>query len=293
MRWTKAVVASALAALVPGTAPVHAQWRFTEIQQLVAPDAASEMRFGSAVGLDGDVAVLGAWGDDERGSDAGSAYVYRWHGPSLKWVFEQELWPSDGNPWDYFGSAVAVSGAAILVGAPRHDGATGEDSGAAYLFRYDPVAQVWVEAQELTASDGQPGDRFGEAIAFNGDVAVISATGHDAAGSWSGAAYVFRKAGVALVQEQKLVASDGRSGDSFGSSVSRFGNVILVGAPHSGDPYPYCGAAYVFRFDGTRWVEEQKLRPSKSRTDAYFGSSVVVSGDVALVGARRDDVQGD
>jgi hypothetical protein len=89
--------------------------------------------------------------------------------------------------------------------------------------------------------------------------------------------------------ESKLLASDGTEGDWFGHAVSISGDVALVGAELESDKGTYSGAAYVFRWNGSSWVEEEKLLASDGLGYDYFGSSVSISGDVALVGAYGDD----
>jgi hypothetical protein len=86
--------------------------------------------------------------------------------------------------------------------------------------------------------------------------------------------------------EVKLTASDGAAWDRFGCSVSIDGERMVVGAfgDNSGS-----GSAYVFRYDGTDWVQEGKLTPSDGATGDYFGYSVSISGDRVVVGAYGDD----
>ena len=88
--------------------------------------------------------------------------------------------------------------------------------------------------------------------------------------------------------EQKLVAPEARSNDSFGESVDVDGNVALVGARVDFDT-DRSGSAYVYRFDGSNWLQEQKLTASDATLGNQFGDSVSISGNTALIGAHRDD----
>jgi FG-GAP repeat len=133
---------------------------------------------------------------------------------------------------------------------------------------------------ELTDSDGVPEDHFGLSIALSGTTALIGAIGSN---DGKGAVYAFTFNGSTWVQQQELTASDGAVTDDFGWSVALSGTTALVGAPHfDGDSAP--GAAYVFTFNGSLWVQQQKLTPSDAATDAYFGLAVALSGTTALVG---------
>jgi len=87
----------------------------------------------------------------------------------------------------------------------------------------------------------------------------------------------------------KLLAADGASDDDFGWSVSISGDVAVIGAHGNGDSGPLSGSAYVFRFDGANWMQDAKLLPNDGAALDYFGYSVSVSGDTAVVGAWGDE----
>jgi hypothetical protein len=258
-----------------------------ESQKLLASDATARDNFGYSVAVSGDTAVVGAYGDDDNGSESGSAYVFRYDGSD--WVEEAKLTASDGAAVDHFGFSVAVSGDTAVVGARRDDD-SGSNSGSAYVFRYD--GSDWVEEAKLTASDGAAFDWFGELVAVSGDTAVVGAFGDDDSGSNSGSAYVFRYDGSDWVEEAKLTASDGAVSDYFAFSVAVSGDTAVVGAIGDDDNWLSSGSAYVFRYDGTTWVEETKLTASDGATSHSFGISAAVSGDTAVVGAYGDAFTG-
>ena len=253
----------------------------TEVK-LLATDGAAEDQFGDSVSISGNVALVGAEGDDDKGIDSGSVYVFRWNGSS--WVEGPKLLASDGAAGDQFGQSVSISGDVALVGAPEEDN---NSPGKAYVFRWN--GSNWVEGPKLLASDGAAGDNFGQSVSISGDVALVGAEGDDDKGDWSGSAYVFRRDGNSWGEEQKLIAPDGAAQDGFGGSVSISGDVALVGAYNGDGNSTDSGSAYVFRWDGRSWVEEQELIASDGATDDGFGGSVTISGDVALVGASEEE----
>lgn len=254
-----------------------------EEHKVVASDAEPIDRFGDAVAVEGDVAVIGANFEDDLGETAGAAYVVRFDGAT--WVEQQKLRASDGSQGDVFGDSVALSGDVIVVGATGHDHAV-PHAGAAYVFRYDGM--MWVEEQKLVASDAAQDDAFGSTVSASGDVIVVGAWSNDAAGPTSGAAYVYRYDGTMWVEEQKLVAGDARRWERYGTSVAVDGDVIVIGAPHDTQGGVIrSGSAYLYRHDGTTWVGEQKLVADDASEEAEFGDAVAVSGDVILVGARQ------
>ncbi|MSQ08671.1 MAG: hypothetical protein EXR44_05165, partial [Dehalococcoidia bacterium] len=193
------------------------------------------------------------------------------------WTQQQKLTASDGAANDFFGYSVAVSGDTAVVGAWGDDSA----KGSAYVFTRS--GSTWTQQQKLTASDGAAIDYFGYSVAVSGDTAVVGAYGDD---SYKGSAYVFTRSGSTWTQQQKLTASDGAANDYFGGSVAVSGDTAVVGA--YGDDSEK-GSAYVFTRSGSTWTQQQKLTASDGAANDFFGWSVAVSGDTAVVGARSDD----
>jgi|CXWL01.1.fsa_nt_gi hypothetical protein len=268
-------------------------------QKLLASDGAAGDLFGAAVSVTGDLAVVGAWLDDDNGSASGSVYVFRHHPellPAAPWVEEATLHPLDAAAGDYFGWSVCVLGDVVLVGARYGDG-NETDSGSAYVFRWNGAA--WVQEQELVASDGAENDEFALSLSLSAseDTIVVGAWHNNDAGLHSGSAYVFTRSGTTWTEQQKLTASDAAAIDYFGVSVSLSSNVAVVGAHFDDDNGSASGSAYVFRYHpelliGNRWVEEHKLLASDGAVFDNFGVSVSVSGDMAVVGSRYDDDRG-
>ena len=90
----------------------------------------------------------------------------------------------------------------------------------------------------------------------------------------------------------KLLASDGARGDRFGVSIDISGDTAVIGAPYDNDTGASSGSAYIFRFNGSSWVEEAKLHASDGAAGDDFGVSVGISGDIAVIGAKDDDDNG-
>ena len=259
---------------------------WVEEQKLAPADLEPWDQFGYSVAISGDLIVVGAHGTDlYQGNDAGAAYVYR--RSESGWLLEQRLIAIDPTASDRFGCSVAVDDEEILVGS-RYDDDLANASGSAYLFLRDREGN-WVFWQKLTASDGSAGDNFGMSVSFDNGAAVIGAIYDDDTATNAGAAYVFRREGYGFVEEQKLVASDGADGDIFGWSVSIDGSVVVVGAREDDDRGDRSGSAYVYRYNGHTWVEEQKLTASDGETVDLFGESVDVDGDLVVVGADLND----
>jgi VCBS repeat-containing protein len=261
--------------------------------KLLASDGAASDVFGAAVSLsfDGSVAVVGAYQDDDKGSNSGSVYVYA---EAANGVTQTKLVPADGAAGDNFGAAVAVAGdgQTILAGA-RGDDDRGSSAGATYVYDWNGTA--W-QATKIYAADAQAGDAFGTSVslATDGDTALVGARLDDDKGSNAGSAYIFERSGATWVGI-KLTASDGAAGDNFGSAVSMSGDGLtaLVGANLDDDKGTSSGAAYLYRWNGGSWGQT-KLVPSDGQAGDQFGFSVALSadGNTALVGAYNDDDKG-
>ena len=261
---------------------------WTQQAKLEASDAAANDNFGKSVAISGDTVVVGAYLDDTTGgANAGSAYVFtRSDGV---WSEQDKLEASDAAAVDFFGSSVAIDGDTVVAGADRDDTAAGTDAGSAYVFTRS--GSVWSQQDKLEASDATSTDRFGIAVAVDGDTAVVGTYFDDtAAGTDAGSAYVFTRSGSVWSEQQKLEAADAAANDNFGFSVDVDGDTAVIGA--SADDTTAGGAnagsAYVFTRSGSVWSEQQRLDASTPATANLFGRSVAISGDTAVIGARWD-----
>ncbi len=270
---------------------------WVEEQRLTPIDAGIGDNFGISTAInpvDPNVIIVGAYLDDDNGFNSGSAYVFRYNPDSELWAQEQKLTAWDGDPNDRFGWSVAVWGNVAMVGA-RLDEDPEQDTGSVYVFGYDAPSETWVQQQKLIPSDTQFHGRFGSSVSLQGDRVLIGASTDSEQGFGAGAAYIFGYDAKTQtwVQQQKLLASDG--GGAFGWwHIALDGDTALIGAPTANAPPLFnVGAAYVFRFDGNQWVEEQKLTASDAAIEDFFGWSVSLSGNIAAIGADLDDDGGE
>ena len=260
-----------------------------EVAKLLADDAEASDYLGYSAAIDGDTAVVGAYKETELGYDAGAAYVFVRDGSGV-WTQQAKLTASDGKADDRFGWAVAVAGDTAVIGKESWD-FFDPPPGAAYVFTRDSTG-VWSEQQILTASDGEPGDYFGEAVAVNGDTILIGADGDDDMGTSSGSAYVFVRDGSGNWSlQQKLLVDHESSGDYFGTSVAIDGDTAVISA----DGFDYTGSiedsgmAYVYTRDSGVWSVQGELIPSDNEFFNQCGKSVALSGDTLVMGCPNDD----
>jgi len=251
---------------------VHGQLSPPEQQAKLTPGQPATA-FGQSVAASGDTVIVGADG-------IGAAYVYLRSG--FTWNAQGTLVPPDPTGIDYFGHSVGLQGDTAVVGAPNNAG-----KGAAYVFVRH--GSNWNFEAKLTPNDAMPGQYFGFAVAVSGDTVVVSAISDAHAGTNSGAGYVFTRSGASWSQQAKLIADDGSAFDTFGYSVALDANTAVVGAwLDDVAPFGHSGSAYVFSRDGTSWHQEAKLTATVPASDQFFGVSVALAGDTALVGAYGD-----
>ena len=260
--------------------PLERGW--TQTAKLIGDDTVAYDSFGSAVALDGGLAVVGAPGADQPdvASDVGAAYVFE---RDLEgWTQVAKLMAADGLDSDYFGTTVALSGRTAVIGAPYHD-ALGEDAGAAYVF--EQVGELWTPVAKLMAAEGRAYDHFGTSVSVSGDAAVVGTAYYDVASNTSAsAAYVFERVRGTWVQTAKL----GSWTHNAASAVGISGDTILIGRG-SGNLPDNAGAAYIFQRRDGSWKAGTRLTAWDGVTSNQFGSAAAISGTTALVAARYDN----
>jgi hypothetical protein len=244
-------------------------------------------RFGRSVALSGDTALVGAPRHASESVTGGGAYVFVRE--ASRWTQEEVLVASDRAPLDEFGSSVALRGDRALVGAPKDDGAAGSDVGSAYVFTR--TGSFWTEEGKLTASDPVKEDYFGSAVALEGETALISSPRFSPSPAAEGSrCYLFVRNGSTWQQQAMLSGTAGPPASLFGTAVALSGDMALVGeilgetvAGLKG------GSAYVFTKTGDLWTQAIKLTAEFTPADDGIGSSVVISGNNAVIGAPYDD----
>ena len=195
-----------------------------------------------------------------------------------EWTELQKIIASDGAAQDYFGKSVSISGDYAVIGAYEDN----DESGSAYIFKKNGTN--WIELANLISTNITTGEYFGISVSISGDYILIGAPNDDDNGS----AYIFHRDGTNWIEQIRLTASDGSTNDNFGISVSISGDYSVIGAGNDDDN----GSAYIFHREGDTWIEQAKITSSDSAPEDYFGESVSISGDYALIGAFRDDDNG-
>ncbi len=241
----------------------------TQTAKLTASDGALNDGLGTSVAISGDTVVAGAVGDDiGPNADQGSAYVFLKPGPGWSNMTQTaKLTASDGAANDRLGESMSASSDTVVVGAAQDDIGANVNQGSAYVFvKPGPGWSNMTQTAKLTASDGAANDFLGFSATISGDIVVLGAWGDDIVGlnDGQGSAYVFIKPGVwiNMTQSEKVTASDGAAGDTFGWSVGVSGETIVVGAYFDDvGANNFQGSATVFTL-GVRFVDANATAPA-------------------------------
>lgn len=239
----------------------------TMLHDLSASNGTDGDRFGAAVALEGDRALVGA-------PRAEQAYVFDLQAsPAVELAILTPPLPSQG-----FGDAVAIRSDVAFVASSEEAG----DTGAVYVFE---AAAGWASTAEVRAYDAAPGSSFGNSIDVNeaGDLLVVASEFDDFGGLVNpGSVYVFEREPAGWVFREKLVAPVPGSFERFGASVAISGETILVGASET----ELGGMVHVFERTPEGWVVDETLTGTGVGPYENFGVVVDLDEDHAVVGSR-------
>jgi hypothetical protein len=275
-----------------------------QLMKFLSSEAQAADEFGISVSISGDYAIVGAWLEDGGAggplAEAGAAYIFHRTGTAT-WDSGVKIVAPDAQADDFFGWSVSISGDYAVVGAYGEDGGNGDpipSAGAAYIF-YRTGTNTWDTGTKIVATDPQASDLFGYSVSIAGDYAIVGARYEDGGAGDplgdAGAAYIFHRTGMNTWDAgTKIVASDAQTNDNFGWAVSMRDDYAIVGAIFedggAGDLVGDAGAAYIFHRTGMNtWDAGTKIMATDADASDWFGWSVSISGDYAVVGSYLED----
>ncbi len=220
---------------------VRSDTTWSQQTKLTASDAANNDKFGYSVSISGDYAVIGANGDEDGGSNSGSAYIFI--RTDTNWSQQAKLNASDSIPQGQFGFSVSISEEQAIIGSP-FDTIGGSSSGSAFIF--ERTDTTWSLQSKLTVSGASVDAMFGSSVSISGNYAVVGAPYNDDGGSNSGSAFIFSQNGFSWQTHAKLDASDAAEADRFGYGVSTSRNRFMVGAYYDIHAWYAAGSVYTY-----------------------------------------------
>lgn len=291
-------IASAWSKSITVQRKVSAVYGGNETAKFIPFDGVKNDYFGYATAISsaGDTIAIGAYYDDDKGSNSGSVYIYRRSGST--WVRSIKLVAYDGYSNDYFGHSLALSGdgQTLVVGSYLDDD-EGTNSGSAYVY-VRTGDDTWVFQSKLTSVTEILGDYFGRNvdISYNGNRIVIGVYLADTKGVDSGAMYIFDRSGTTWNEVFMASGSDSAANDYFGRGVaiSPDGETVMIGAYQDDDKGSASGSVYVFRKVNSVWSQVAKIVPTDGAANDYFGFAIDLSydGHRAVIASYLDDDKG-
>ena len=261
------IILFALSLHVPTT-----QCAWLEQVKIITSDSEDDDKFGVSISIIEDYAIIGAYWDNNK---SGSAYIFKKSDEpdDPNWYEQAKLTASDAAARDFFGTSVSISGDYAVVGARGDDDYTG----SAYIFNRSGTN--WTQQTKLTAWGGAT-NSFGCSVSISGDYVIV--------GTVFNSAYIYKRDGENWLPQDKLT-NDGE----FGRFVSISENYAIVGAweDWDDDNGPYSGSAYIFSpndLNPSSWDQQARLTASDGAENEYFGASVSISEEYAIVGTSYD-----
>jgi len=195
-------------------------------QQVHPANVASEDSFGTSLAMGPGRLVVGAPGGPMPGR-VGDVYVFSFDGTA--WNEGQRLQASVGDGDDQFGYAVALDGDVLAVGDPERGFPPPQETGQAYVFRFD--GQAFVEEARLEPLDDPVPAYYGRAVALTGAQLLVSASTSDEVADDAGAVYLYRHDGLAWREHRKLLPRVKDTGQYFGMAAAWSDGQAAIGAP--------------------------------------------------------------
>jgi hypothetical protein len=259
------------------------------LHTLTNPNPSQYDRYGSVVAISGNYAIVGSQYGGSAGG--GQAHIFNSSTGALLHTLDNPNAPAS----DDFGSIVAISDNYAIVGAYNEDDASGTESGKAYIYNNSTGALVHT-LDNPNPSGTSTGDRFGASIGITDTYVIVGVRNES---SYSGKAYIFNVTTGALVRTLNNPNAYGTSaGDRFGNAVAISGNYVIVGASSEDDAGAGAsgtdsGKAYIFNVS-TGALLHTLTNPNAygTRQSDFFGQSVAISANYAIVGVASEDDAG-
>jgi hypothetical protein len=199
--------------------------------------------------------------------------------------------PQEAAAFDNFGSAMAVSGDTLLVGAPGTNLKRAHNGGAVFIFQRQDLD--WAETARLLPDPPQAGGGFGYAVGIDGETAAVGARYefNPGNGNGSGAVYVFKQENGAWQLQARLAASDGAPFDLFGYAVAVNGDMLAVGARAADglNGERNSGAVYLYQREGDDWYLQARLSPDDLVAEDHFGQALALDEQYLFASAPGRD----
>ena len=265
---------------------------WSRVQKILASDAYINDHFGKSVSILNDYAIIGATYGEGQSNSSGAAYIF--HNDGSSWNQIQKIMALDGVNYDNFGESVAIDTNFAIIGAcfgelDVEGNNPIDNAGSAYIFKKNGDTLEYV--QKFVATDRITNARFGNSVSLSGDYAFVGAY-------FEGAVYIYHNNNGTWEHSQKLISPLESNETYFGNSVSISGDFALISAPREDviineTTLDKAGCVYAYYNNEGDWQQIQKIVSSDLYSEDWFGTSVSISGNIAIIGAHCEDEDAD
>jgi hypothetical protein len=265
---------------------IQNQFSWDQYAKLTATDSAASAAFGKTV------AFSDPWAAVQAPGMAGGGAVYFFARNGNTWQQMQKITAPTSS--EEFGASLDMDGEWAIVGSPSHDhGAASPNVNYGAARVYKRSSTTWTQHVYLARSSvlRQIDERFGEAVAIRGTLAVVGAPNYRdiLTQNVQGAASAYMRTGESWASiSGAYLAPDGGDGDRYGAAVATDGQWVFVGAPGHGPTD--VGAVYIFKLNGSALQFRQKIVPVSATGNGQFGSELSVSGGKLAVAAAGSKI---
>lgn len=258
---------------------------WVEVGRFVSPVDPGGDRLGSAVALEGELAVAGA----PSAAVQGRVTIYERTGGG--WTPVQSLQPTSTQFSIDYGSEIALEGDTLVVAAPRESGSV-LTMGRVYV--YERVGGSFELAQVLEHPQPQAGEQFGAVLDLRGDLLAVGLPVHDGVANQTGRVSLFRKSGGSWAHELTFASPLPDEFEQFGNAVEVVdSDCLVVGTPLNDELGFNAGKVYVYAQEAGDWGLVQELLASDGATQQSYGRPLVADGQSLFVGSTgREDGKG-
>ncbi len=193
------------------------------------------------------------------------------------WNFDQKVFDEYGTGGDSFGSSVSISGEFAIIGAPLNE----YPLGAAYLYK--KVNDNWIDVEKIQGSDSISTQYFGSSVFINGNYMIIAANrGYINIPANS---YIYHFDGANWIEMDIIEASGSTIYDHYGCSVgiTEDGEYAIVGASNDNENGEAAGAAYIYKYEDSQWIQQIKLMALDGLSLGEFGYSTYITNNFAYI----------
>ncbi|MDD2656359.1 MAG: hypothetical protein PHQ18_02180 [Patescibacteria group bacterium] len=256
---------------------------WSQEEKIIAYDGQSDDVFGGDVAVYDSTFLVGAYGDDDGGSNAGSAYFI--YGELFSGEFE--VYEADTVVGSRYGSVVDISGdyAAVSI-----------ISSNVYIYHWNGA--TWVISQVLSNND--TASNFGYSLDFGGGYLIVGAKNYKFDGKvWSGAVYIYKLENGLWVLDQEIHNDFPLAYANCGNAVSITDTYAIMGCFHykyPNMPSSIQGTVFVFKNNAGIWEQVQQIVPELHTLDGVgpqtrsnFGVAVSIRGDKLIIGDDEDN----